>query len=211
MTMPPMPEPRPSVGRSSFAIAMKDYTFIRPGVAVSISAAALVAALVIGVVLIRSLRRASETVRIGGETSETLHQYNAALEVWREMQLGRDPGLRRPEAEELRDSIRAALTVQFKEYRAELVEPRDQALVNNVLQGLRTVEVGLTDEARRAMIVLLARQTNALFVAAQTSQDAVLYVALLLGLTVLAAGMLIVPMAWLYIRYKRGATIEVRV
>jgi hypothetical protein len=35
--------------------------------------------------------------------------------------------------------------------------------------------------------------------------------AVLLALTVLAAGMLVIPMAWLYIRYKRGATIEVRV
>ena len=35
--------------------------------------------------------------------------------------------------------------------------------------------------------------------------------ALLLALTILAAGMLVVPMAWLYIRYKRGATIEVQV
>ena len=28
---------------------------------------------------------------------------------------------------------------------------------------------------------------------------------------IIAAGMLIVPMAWLYVRYKRGATIEVKV
>jgi hypothetical protein len=33
----------------------------------------------------------------------------------------------------------------------------------------------------------------------------------LLALTIIAAGMLIVPMAWLYVRYKRGATIEVKV
>ena len=37
--------PRPSVPRSSFAAALKDYTFIRPGIAVSISAACLIAAL----------------------------------------------------------------------------------------------------------------------------------------------------------------------
>jgi hypothetical protein len=35
--------------------------------------------------------------------------------------------------------------------------------------------------------------------------------AALLGLTVLAAGMLVIPMAWLYVRYKRGAVIEVKV
>lgn len=207
-TPPPL---RPSVGRSSFAIAMKDYTFIRPGIAVTISAVTLVAALFIGVGLIRSLQRASLTVQRSGQASATLHQYNAALEVWREMQMGRDPGMQRPEAEELRDSIRAALTVQFKEYRAELQDSRDQVLVNHVLEGLRTVEVGLTDDARQAMIVLLARQTGALFEVAAASQRAVLYAAILLALTVVAAGLLIVPMAWLYIRHKRGAMIEVKV
>ena len=33
------PPPRMSMPRSSFAIAMKDYTLIRPGIAVTISAA----------------------------------------------------------------------------------------------------------------------------------------------------------------------------
>lgn len=33
----------------------------------------------------------------------------------------------------------------------------------------------------------------------------------MLALTVVAAGTLVIPMAWLHIRYKRGATIEVRV
>jgi len=35
--------------------------------------------------------------------------------------------------------------------------------------------------------------------------------AVLLALTILAAGMMVVPMAWLYIRHTRGATIEVKV
>jgi hypothetical protein len=50
-----------------------------------------------------------------------------------------------------------------------------------------------------------------MFHAAQISQHAVLLSAALLGLTVVAAGMLVIPMAWLYIRHKRGATIEVKV
>ncbi|MGH7731127.1 MAG: hypothetical protein ACRENJ_07745 [Candidatus Eiseniibacteriota bacterium] len=209
MTTPPGP-PRPSVGRSSFAIALRDYTVIRPGIAVSISAATLVAALVIGVILIGSLGRAAETVRRGGQTAQTLHSYNAALEVWREMAAGGDPGLRRPEAQALRDSIRAALTAQFKELRAEMSDSTDRALVTTVLAGLATESVGIGAEARQAMIVLLARQDAAMFGAAAASQRAVLFAAVLLGLSVLAAGMLVVPMAWLYIRYKRGATIEVR-
>ena len=53
---------RPSVGRSSFAIAMKDYTFIRPGIAVTISAVTLALALVIGFWLIFSLGEAARTV-----------------------------------------------------------------------------------------------------------------------------------------------------
>jgi len=50
-----------------------------------------------------------------------------------------------------------------------------------------------------------------MFRAAEISQHAVLLSTGLLTLTVLAAGMLVIPMAWLYIRHKRGATIEVKV
>lgn len=50
-----------------------------------------------------------------------------------------------------------------------------------------------------------------MFGAAAASQRAVLCAAILLGLSVLAAGMLVVPMARLYIRYQRGATIEVKI
>ena len=72
-------------------------------------------------------------------------------------------------------------------------------------------EVGLGAEERQAMIVLVSHQDAALFEAAAASQRAVTFAAVLLALTVLAAGMLVIPMAWLYIRYKRGATIEVKV
>ena len=197
--------------RSSFAIAMKDYTFIRPGIAVSISAATLVAALIIGALLIRSLGAASATVRRGGQAAQTLHSYSAALEVWRIMASGGDPGLRRPEAQKMRDSIRAALTADFKLLRGELADTIDRALVGVVLNGLAESDVGLGTQARQAMILLTARQDSAMFAAAKTSQGAVLFAAVLLALTVLAAGMLVIPMAWLYVRYKRGATIEVKV
>src|SRR5438034_3174805 len=65
--------PRPSVPRSSFAAALKDYTFIRPGIAVSISAACLIAALVIGIFLIGSLKRATAIVDVARRTVFTLH------------------------------------------------------------------------------------------------------------------------------------------
>jgi hypothetical protein len=209
MSTPPLP-PRPSVGRSSFAIAMKDYTLIRPGIAVTISAATLAAALIVGVLLIQSLGRASRTVRQGGQTAETLHGYNAALEVWRSMAVGGDTALR-PEARRLRDSIRTSLTDNFSALQARLDEPTDSSLVRDILEGLATGDVELTSNARQSMIVLLARQDSAMFEAAMTSQRAVLWSAVLLGLTVLAAGMLVIPMAWLYVRYKRGAVIEVKV
>lgn len=210
MTTPPLP-PRPSVGRSSFAIAMKDYTFIRPGIAVTISAATLLAAVIIGALLIGSLGRAARTVRQGGQTAQTLHGYNAALEVWRGMTVGGDSVLERPEARRMRDSIRTALTDNFAALQAGLEDPTDSAMVRTILEGLATGDVELTADARQAMIVLLARQDSAMFDAAATSQRAVLFSAVLLGLTVLAAGMLVIPMAWLYVRYKRGAVIEVKV
>ena len=210
MTTPPLP-PRPSVGRSSFAIAMKDYTFIRPGIAVTISAATLLAAVIIGVLLIGSLGRAARTVRQGGQTAQTLHRYNAALEVWRGMAVGGDSMVERPEARRLRDSIRTALTDNFSALQTGLEDATDSAMVRTILEGLATGDVELTADARQAMIVLLARQDSAMFQAAATSQRAVLFSAVLLGLTVLAAGMLVIPMAWLYVRYKRGAVIEVKV
>jgi hypothetical protein len=201
----------PSVGRSSFAIAMKDYTFIRPGIAVSISAATLAVALVIGFWLIVSLRGAAATVEHGARTVETLHRYNAGLEVWREMATSADPRYRRPEAIAQRDSMGRALRSQLADLANSMTDEREAEMVRNVLGGLTSTAPGAGVEARGAMIVLLAKQDSAMFHAAQASQDAVLLSAALLALTVLAAGMLVIPMAWLYIRYKRGATIEVKV
>src|SRR5258705_12690705 len=83
MTTPPGLPSRPSVGRSSFAVAMKDYTLIRPGIAVTVSAVVLALALAIGLRLVFSLNAAADTVDRGARTSETLHRYNAGLEVWR--------------------------------------------------------------------------------------------------------------------------------
>ena len=210
MTTPSLP-PRPSVGRSSFAIAMKDYTFIRPGIAVSISAATLVLALGVGFWLIVSLRGAATTVENGARTVETLHKYNAGLEVWRQMVTSTDPAYKRPEALAQRDSIGRALREQLARLATEMPDANDQERVQQVLEGLTRTDPAIGTQARQAMIVLLAKQDAAMFKAAETSQKAVLLSAALLGLTVVAAGMLVIPMAWLYIRYKRGATIEVKV
>jgi hypothetical protein len=213
MTAPSQP-PRPFAGRSSFALAMKDYTFIRPGIAVSISAVTLVAALIIGAGLIRSLQRAATTVEQGARTSETLHRYNFDLEVWREMVTSTDPADQRPEGVARRDSVGRALRAQLAGLASSLTDTGDRGLVHAVLKGMTRTQPSVRTEARQAMIALLARQDDALFQAAKDSQRAVLHSAILLALTVLAAGMLVIPMAWLYLRHKRGArgaTIEVKV
>ena len=190
---------------------MKDYTLIRPGIAVTISAVTLTLSLVIGLRLIFSLDEAAETVTRGARTSEALHRYNAGLEVWRQMATGTDPRFRRVEAVAQRDSLGRKLRAELANLASDMTDEQERALVQTVLGGLTSVSTGAGSDAREAMIVLLAKQDAALFHAAQRSQQAVLLSAVLLALTIIAAGMLIVPMAWLYVRYKRGATIEVKV
>ena len=212
MTTPPSGfTGRPSVGRSSFAIAMKDYTFIRPGIAVTFSAITLALALVIGLWLIFSLREAATTVSRGATTVETLHRYSAGLEVWRQMSTATDAAYRRPEALAQRDSLGRQLRVQLSGLANAMQDTRERELVDNVLLGLTSTDASAGTQAREAMIVLLAKQDSAMFHAAESSQQAVLLSAVLLALTILTAGMMIVPMAFLYVRYKRGATIEVKV
>lgn len=197
--------------RSSFAIAMKDYTFIRPGIAVTISAAVLILALVIGLDLIASLERAAATVNRGARATQTLHRYNAGLEVWREMATSPDPAYKRPAAVAQRDSIRNALRDQLAALGPTLSDSSDRSRLHAVLAGLSTTDPLAQLDARQAMIVLLARQDAAMFDAATAAQRGVLLAAVLLALTIVAAGLLVVPMAWLYVRHKRGATIEVKV
>ena len=192
---------------------MKDYTFIRPGIAVTISAVTLALALVIGLWLIFSLNEAAQTVARGARTSATLHRYNAGLEVWREMATGADPRFQRVEAVAQRDSLGRQLRVELADLGNSMDDDEDRQRVQTILGGLTSSSTGQapSTNARQAMIVLLANQDAAMFQAAQASQQAVLLAALLLALTIIAAGMLIVPMAWLYVRYKRGAAIEVKV
>lgn len=193
---------------------MKDYTFIRPGVAVTISAITLALALVIGLWLIVSLRDAAATASHGAITVQTLHKYNAGFEVWRQMATGTEAGYQRPEAIAQRDSLGSELRVQLAGLANSMEDSRERELVQSVLLGLTSTSTTggrEAQEAREAMMVLLAKQDSAIFHAAKASQQAVLLSAVLLALTIIAAGLLIVPMAWLYVRFKRGATIEVKV
>jgi hypothetical protein len=205
----PMP-PRPSVGRSSFAMAMKDYTFIRPGIAVTISAVTLLVAFLFGIDLIHSLNRASNTVRTGAQVSQTLHSYSAAYEVWHQMATSTEPAYKTVQAAAQRDTLREHLRTNLSAL-AKTLSDTDQAQVRTIIEGLGTTEAGASTNARQAMTVLLGRQDAALFDAAEASHEGVWITAVLLGLTVIAAATLVVPMAWIYIRYKRGATIEVKV
>jgi hypothetical protein len=206
-----VPSPRASMPRSSFAMAMKDYTFVRPGIAVTVSAATLVVALILGLDLIRSLRAAAASVDQGAHASQTLHRYNAGLEVWRQMATSADPGYRRPEAIAQRDSIRRALRLELAALGRSFTARDDQQLTHAVLAGLTSRDPATGTTSRQAMVVLLAHQDAALFAAAAAAQRGVLLAAVLLALTVLAAGMLVVPMAWLYVRHKQGGVIAVKV
>src|SRR4051812_37438280 len=142
MTTPSGFPSRPSVGRSSFAFAMKDYTFIRPGIAVTISAVTLALALVIGLWLIFSLSGAAKTVARGARTSATLHRYNAGLEVWRQMATGTDPGFRRVEAVAQRDSLGRQLRVELADLGNSMDTDHDRELVQTVLGGLTSAGMG---------------------------------------------------------------------
>jgi len=193
--------------RSSLAIALEDYKGPRPGIALTIAALFLVAAIVVGVVHVVMLGRAGNAIADGSGTIRTLNSYNAALEVWRQMTT--DTGMVSPEQVQLRDSIAYALQRQFTTLRGELEDTVDQGLVDQILDDFTPssdpvggAQVGV--RGREAIIVLKARQDSAIFQAATGWQRSQYLAALIIGLGVIAAGVMIVPMSWAYVRYKRG-------
>src|SRR5260370_21455433 len=210
MTTPPMP-PRPSAGRSSFAIAMKDYTFIRPGIAVTVSAVTLIVALILGSDAVTSWQRAAGTVRRVATAVQTLHRYSAGLEVWRQMATSTDPAYKRPEALAQRDGIRSELQGQLSQLVRTLPDTADQELVHQVLEGLSTTDPTVTTQARTAMIVLLAHEDNAMFQAAEASQRGVLLAAGPCGPSPSAPRLLGIPTGLVHHRSKTRATIEVKI
>ena len=191
--------------RSSLAIALQDYKGLRPGVAVTIAAIALIAAVIVGVVHIIGLGRTASQIQESQQTVRTLNRYSAALEVWRQM--ASDTISFEAEAQ-LRDSIGSALRVELAALRDALADSTDKRLVLQVMQDLRrpaagqTVDIGVA--GREAMILLTSRRDSAMFETAVRSQRAQVFGGVLIGLTVLAAGILIVPMSWMYVRYKAG-------
>lgn len=180
---------------------------LRPRIAPTIAAAALLAAIVLGIIHIVMLGRSGDAIERGRQTIRTLHRYSAALEVWRQMA---GEGVQFPGQERLRDSIAQALRSDLQGLRARFEDPTDRQLVAEVLADFDASatapvgsEVGL--RGREAMIVLTARQDSALFRAAARNRRSQLFAAIVIALVVVAAGMLIAPMSWVDARRARGA------
>ncbi len=195
--------------RSSLAIALEYYKGPRPGIALTIAAVALVAALVIGVIHVIALGGDRAAISDGQKTARVLNRYAAGLDVWSQMALSFDEDS--PDRRRLRDSIGVALRVTLQNLRSELVDPTAQVLVNDILESIQNPSSDpeadlntLTTQARTAMIALTARQDAGLFQAVERSQRAQLISAIGTALTLLAAVCLIAPISWVYLRYKAG-------
>jgi carboxylesterase type B len=154
------------------------------------------------------LGRSGAAIAEGGRAMRTLHRYNAALEVWRQMAASQPQFAQQ---RELRDSLATALKTQLGELQAQLADSTDRDLLGEIVGDInswtpdRPVEAGpVGQRGREAMMVLTARQDSALFRTAAGYQRSQMFAAILIGLTVIAAGVLIVPMSWVYVRYKRG-------
>jgi hypothetical protein len=206
-----MTQPRTSTGRSSLAIALSQYySGPRPGVALTIAAVALVAAVAIGVAHVVMLGQSGLAIADGQRTMRTLHKYNAALEVWRQMAILPEKDIKFPEQKRLRDSIAGALRNDIQALQNASSDPTNNRLLGAVLTDLqpggaeKAPALDLGESGRAAMIVLAAREDSALFRAAQRYARSQFFAALVIGLTVVAAASLIFPMAWAYVRFKRG-------
>ncbi len=195
--------------RSSLAMALEYYKGPRPGIALTIAAAALVGALVIGVIHVIALGSDRAVISDGQKTARMLNRYAAGLDMWWQMALSLDEDS--PDRQRSRDSIGIALRVNLQNLRSELADPMAQLLVRNILESIQNPSSGadvdfntLTTQARSAMIALTARQDSALFQAVERSQRAQLIGAIGTALTLLAAVCLIAPISWVYLRHKAG-------
>lgn len=193
--------------RSSLAIALQDYKGIRPGIALTIAAVALIGAIAVGAVHIFLLGRSVSTIQEAGQTIRTMHRYDAALEVWRQMAADESGSAMQIR---LRDSIAMALRADLADLMDETADTTDRRLIGAIVRELTPAASGqpgavdLASAGREEMILLRGRQDSALFSAAEASQRSQIIGAVLIALTVIAAGVLIIPMSWVYVRYKRG-------
>jgi hypothetical protein len=186
-------------------MALQDYRGPRPGIALTLAAAALLLALVVGVFHLIGLGRSASMLAESQRAIQTLNRYNATLEVWRQMATDT---LEFEAQRRLRDSLAYALRTDLDRTRQELTDSTDRALVSTILADLdasaETPQLQLGVAGREAIIVLTARQDSVLLTAAADSQRSRIVGAVLIALTVVAAAVLIVPMSWAYVQFKRG-------
>jgi hypothetical protein len=186
-------------------MALQDYKGPRPGIALTIGAVALLVALVVGVFHLMGLGRSAAILADSQRAIQSLNRYNAILEVWRQMAT---EDLQFDAQRRLRDSLAFELRLDLRQLQEDLTDSTDRALVGTILADLdapvEPPELQLGVAGREAIIVLTARQDSALLAAARNSQQARLVGAVLIALTVIAAAVLIVPMSWAYVRFKRG-------
>src|SRR5258706_590346 len=123
-----MSQPRMSQPRSSLAIALGQYYTgpVRPGVALTIAAVALLAALVVGVFHVITLGQSGLAISSGQRTMRTLNRYNAALEVWRQMAALPAKELQFPEQVKLRDSIAGGLRAELTTLQSDVQDSVDK-------------------------------------------------------------------------------------
>jgi hypothetical protein len=189
--------------RSSLAIALQDYRGPRPGIALTVAAVALLAAIVVGALHIVHLGRAGAQIEEARQTIRTLHQYDATIEVWRQMTA--DTAAEFEAQRALRDSIALELRRNLDALRTGLSDPEDRELVGQIYAALEPgADLDPVTAGREAMILLRGRMDAALLRVVDDSQRSQVLAAVLIALTVLAAGVLIIPMSWVYVRYKRG-------
>src|SRR5712692_3882344 len=132
-----MSQPRMSQPRSSLAIALQYYKGPRPGIALTIAAVALIAAVVIGIVHITMLGQSGLAISDGQRAMRTLHRYNAALEVWRQMAVLPEKDLKFPQQKRLRDSIASALRNDIQNLQAQTKDATNFRLLGDVLSDLQ--------------------------------------------------------------------------
>src|SRR5262245_60367338 len=133
-----MTQPRMSTGRSSLAIALNQYyTGPRPGIALTIAAIALIAAVGVGIAHVTMLGQSGLAIADGQRTMRTLHKYNAALEVWRQMAVLPEKDIAFPEQKRLRDSIATALRNDFETLKSTTTDATNARLLDNVIGDLK--------------------------------------------------------------------------
>jgi hypothetical protein len=179
--------------------------------ALTISAFALLAALVVGVIHVVMLQRTGIMISEGRQTVRMLHSYNAALDVWRRMARVPDEDPRAEQLREVRDNRGRTLRGELQELRGQLRSVEDKGLIDVVLSDLTRPDSAsdaeraeLGEAGVTAINKLIAGQDAALFEVFERNQRSQWFGSVVIALTLVASLLLIAPISWVYLRYKRG-------